>query len=294
MEMIIIENKIRVDGKQNFMNMEIPVVLGGFGEGKKCISDKTIAGIHNVKVFHVRELINKNIKRFKEMVDFIDLNERIGDGDTLELLRNLGYSKQSATQAKHIYVLSERGYAKLIKIMDSDLAWEVHDKLIDEYFTMRETIQNIISEKDKVALSIIHAKDDISRAVAISKYEEMVTKPLIEAIQEQKPLVDFANTVSKAENTIDMGKMSKVLQEKNKIEIGRNRLFEFLRSKKILMGDNTPYQKYIERNWFKVIETVKETAYDTRVFTKVLVTGTGQLKIADLVIAEFQNGLTVQ
>ena len=26
--------------------------------------------------------------------------------------------------------------------MDTDLAWEIHDKLIDEYFTMREVINS--------------------------------------------------------------------------------------------------------------------------------------------------------
>ena len=40
-------------GKQNFMGKEIPVVYGGFGEGKKCISDKTIAEIHEMKKFYV-------------------------------------------------------------------------------------------------------------------------------------------------------------------------------------------------------------------------------------------------
>lgn len=40
-------------GKQNFMGKEIPVVYGGFGEGKKCISDKTIAEIYEMKKFYV-------------------------------------------------------------------------------------------------------------------------------------------------------------------------------------------------------------------------------------------------
>ena len=48
-------------------------------------------------------------------------NGRIGEGDTLELLLSLGYAKQSITQAEHICILSEHGYAKLIKIMV--LAW---------------------------------------------------------------------------------------------------------------------------------------------------------------------------
>ena len=133
-------NEILVTGKQIFMNKEIPIVLGGFGENKKCICDKIIAEIHAMKAIHIRELINNNILRFNENVDFIDLKQGIVLTDTLKLLLNLGYSKTSVTQAGHIYILSERGYAKLIKIMDSDLAWEIHDRLIDEYFTMRDDI----------------------------------------------------------------------------------------------------------------------------------------------------------
>ena len=131
-------NKIIVRGTQNFMGIEIPVVEGGFGEGKRCLTDKTIAEIHGMQMFNIRKRLNDNIKRFKEGVDIIDL-KRICEINTLT---SLGYAKQSITQAKNIYLLSERGYAKLIKIMDTDLAWEIHDKLIDEYFTMREIINS--------------------------------------------------------------------------------------------------------------------------------------------------------
>ena len=131
-------DEIKVTGKQEFMGLEIPVVLGGFGGGEKCISDKTIAEIHNQPVFEIRRRIGDNNKRFKDGIDFIDVKQRMGESQTLEFLLNLGYAKQSITQAEHIYILSERGYAKLIKIMDTDLAWEVHDKLMDEYFALRE------------------------------------------------------------------------------------------------------------------------------------------------------------
>ncbi|MGL5434646.1 MAG: ORF6N domain-containing protein [Lachnospiraceae bacterium] len=131
-------NELTVTGSQNFMGIEIPVVAGGFGKDKRCMSDKTIAEIHDIKTRHVRERINLNIKRFKKSVDFIDLISGVGENDTSELLLDLGYTRQEILQAEHIYILSDRGYAKLIKIMDSDLAWEIHDKLIDEYFTLKE------------------------------------------------------------------------------------------------------------------------------------------------------------
>lgn len=110
------------------MNKDIAVIAGGFGEGKRCFTDKQIAEIHGMETKNVRARISSNIKRFKEGMDFIDLK---GAYDVNTLVETLGYAKTSVTQAKNIYMLSERGYAKLIKIMDSDKAWQVHDELID-------------------------------------------------------------------------------------------------------------------------------------------------------------------
>lgn len=139
-------NELVVKGRQEFMGREIPVVLGGFGKGKKCVSDRTIAEIHEMEVRNVRARITDNIRRFTENIDYIDLKRRACEVSTLELLQNLGYAKQSITQAEHIYILSERGYAKLIKIMDTDLAWEIHDKLIDDYFQLRDGGPNCIED----------------------------------------------------------------------------------------------------------------------------------------------------
>ena len=145
--------EVQVLGVQNFMGMEIPVVEGGFGEGKRCLTDKTIAKIHGMQPKNVRARITDNLKRFKVGVDYIDLK---GAYDT-STLTNLGYAKQSITQAKNIYLLSERGYAKLIKIMDTDLAWEIHDKLMDEYFTMRQQIKQQVILADQIKQMINEA-----------------------------------------------------------------------------------------------------------------------------------------
>lgn len=131
-------NQLQITGTQSFMGKDIPVVLGGFGPDKKCISDKTIADIHDQPEREIRKSILRNIGRFKENTDLIDL---LKDGNQITdftICSQLGYSRMEISKAEHIYLLSERGYAKLIKIMDTDLAWEIHDKLIDEYFELRE------------------------------------------------------------------------------------------------------------------------------------------------------------
>lgn len=85
------------------------------------------------------------------------------------------------------------------------------------------------------------------------KEERQARKLAEEKIEKQKPLVDFANQVSDTTDLIDMKTMAKLLKDSN-IDIGRNRLFEFLRIKKILMKDNQPYQQYIDAGYFKVNE----------------------------------------
>lgn len=167
---------VKVQGTQQFMGKEIPVVLGGFGENCKVVTDKMVAEIHNTEAREVRRLIKDNLKRFKESIDFIDLKKGVGNTHTLNLLLNLGYSKQAITQAEHIYLLSERGYAKLIKIMDTDLAWEVHDQLMDEYFHLREEQQNTyshLSKKLQAIFAIDHKQQEMDSR--ITKLENTMT-----------------------------------------------------------------------------------------------------------------------
>lgn len=98
-------------------------------------------------------------------------------------------------------------------------------------------------------------------------------------IEEQKPLVDFANQVSDTTDLIDMKTMAKLLKDKN-INIGRNRLFEFLRIRGILMKDNQPYQQYVDSGYFKVNEYTYTNSFgQTKTNRQTFVTGKGQLYI---------------
>ena len=111
------------------------------------------------------------------------------------------------------------------------------------------------------------------------KEEQQARKLAEEKIEKQKPLVDFANQVSDTTDLIDMKTMAKLLKDNN-INIGRNRLFEFLRIKKILMKDNQPYQQYVDAGYFKVIEhTYTDFLGQTKTNRQTLVTGKGQLYI---------------
>ncbi len=69
-------------------------------------------------------------------------------------------------------------------------------------------------------------------------------------IKENQPKVEFADQVADSSTLIDMNALAK-LAEHNGFPIGRNRLFKWLRFKRILMPSNIPYQEYIERGFLK-------------------------------------------
>ena len=88
-----------------------------------------------------------------------------------------------------------------------------------------------------------------SRRIAELQAEnERKEKQLIE----QKPKVDFYDRVTESPDCIDIGQCAKIL---NIHGIGRNKLFEILRNKKILNERNQPYQKYVDCGYFRIIET---------------------------------------
>ena len=113
------------------------------------------------------------------------------------------------------------------------------------------------------------------------KEEQEARKKAEATIEEQKPLVSFANTVTESSDCLDIGEFAKVIKGED-IKMGRNKLFQWLRNNKYLMDNNVPYQKYIDNGLFKVIEVTKKSAYDDgRIYTKTLVTGKGQIYILE-------------
>ena len=91
-------------------------------------------------------------------------------------------------------------------------------------------------------------------------------------ISEQKPKVEFFDTVAESKTAVSMNDAAKSLNFNN---VGRNKLFDILRTQKVLMGNNMPYQKYVDAGYFRVIEQkwtgkdgMPQISYKTLVYQK--------------------------
>ena len=127
---------IKNNGLTKVGEMEFYDIEGGFGEGKKAMLVKDIAKIHGREEKHLNEVINNNIKRFTINIDIINL---LSNENFKVVVDDLGL--KSSNRQKYAYLLSERGYSKLLKLLEDDIAWDQYDKLVDGYFNMRKEIK---------------------------------------------------------------------------------------------------------------------------------------------------------
>jgi anti-repressor protein len=147
---------------------------------------------------------------------------------------------------------------------------------------------------DMVANKMTGEKGVIFTAMYVTKFEEMekalkgtpqVPQTFAEALrlaadlaeandqlQQQNalmaPKAEFFDAVADSKDAIAIGEAAKVLD----MGIGRNKLFEFLRKKKVLMRDNLPYQEFIDRGYFRTVEQKYQTSEgETKISIKTLV-----------------------
>ena len=126
------------------------------------------------------------------------------------------------------------------------------------------------------------------------KAEQDKRKALEATVEEQKPHVLFSNAVSASKTTILIGALAKLLKQ-NGINIGQNRLFEWLRQNGFLVkrGDNRnmPTQRAMEMGLFEVKESCHLNSNGCNVITKTtVVTGKGQCYFINRFLGK-QNGV---
>ena len=156
-------NELKNIGKQHIGKYEFTGIEGGFGEGKKAMLVKDIPEIHGRPVFKVNELINRNIKRFKDGIDVIDLKEN----NFAIFLKDSGFNQAQINASKNIYLLSERGYSKLLKILEDDKAWEVYEELVDNYINMRSEQKKLPSTREAIQHLLLQGVEEVNQRVDV-------------------------------------------------------------------------------------------------------------------------------
>lgn len=239
-------NELIVKGTQNFMGKEIPVIEGGFGVNCKVTTGKVVSEIHNVRMSDINASINRLIhkKRIKDGIDYINLlSETVS-------LRDLAkeFGMLSSNRTKDAFILSERGYMKLIKAMDDDDSWDIMDKFVDEYFRMREVIKNSLSAVDAAMLRVVKSETPEELMIAMREYNNTVVKPLQKTIDYQKPIVSLA------ELRIDKKGCYSITDVTKSLNLKKGKITRWAKQKGLLHKTQNEVNKCGEK-FFKVYST---------------------------------------
>ncbi|MDV3426625.1 MAG: Rha family transcriptional regulator [Bacillota bacterium] len=169
--------------------------------------------------------------------------------------------------------------------LDSGLTVRVVDYFIESHYQLEESSRKyscyLVTKKgcEMIANKLIGKKGILFTASYIEKFHSMEKQLMVRAynlpqtfsealrmladqvdengkLKEEnlimKPKSDFYDRVTKSETTFSMNDTAKILNYK---DMGRNKLFSYLRNKGILMTDNRPYQRFVDSGYFKEIES---------------------------------------
>lgn len=149
------------------------------------------------------------------------------------------------------------------------------------------TSEVIPSIRKTGSYSIKSALPDFSNPVAAARAwaDEVEQKQLAQQqLAIAAPKAEFYDAVTQSDDCIDMAQVAKVLNIKG---LGRNNLFQLLRDKKVLRKNNQPYQKHVDADHMRLVETSwTDGNGDTHVRTKTVVLQKGLDYIRKLVEKE--------
>lgn len=161
---------------------------------------------------------------------------------------------------EQVYIISKRDSYVIV----AQLSPAFTARLVDRWQELEATVPAPLDLSDAHAL----------RAALLGYSEKVIA--LESKVAADAPKVAFAEAIRAVDGVCSIEKIAKT------IGFGRNKFFKRLREDGILMTNNLPYQKYIDREYFTVAEQEpytdsKGVAHPT--FT-TMVTGAGQVFLA--------------
>lgn len=198
----------------------------------------------------------------RDLYEFLGVKSRFNDWinnriNKYEFVENIDYvivTKKLVTEANDYFISLDM--SKELSMVENN----EKGKQARRYF--------IEIEKKSKALSV---PQNFSQALRLAANLQEQNERLLEIQQIQEPKVKVYDTIIDSKDLLSMDKVAKIIDA----GMGRNNLFKKLREEHILMKDNTPYQEYVNRGYFKIKEgnfttntgniKITKTTYTTQV-----------------------------
>lgn len=143
-----------------------------------------------------------------------------------------------------------------------------------------QKIEEVLLNPDTIIKLATNLKEEQQRRISAEK-----------VIEQQKPLVNFAESCMASDKSLLVREVAKLISKQG-ILIGERRLFQKLRDWKLIFANkNEPYQEYIDRGYFEISQGVKETEKGSFTWLTMRVTPKGQMYIINRLKKEYQKAV---
>lgn len=143
------------------------------------------------------------------------------------------------------YLMTRDGFVFIVMGFTGSKADEFKLKYIEAFNKMEETIKNNqlqLSNEQRAILQVVQSQTQEERMMALVEYKDIVTKPLVEKIEELKPQADNFKKYMDSDGLITVTEVARI------IGINRNEIFRFLREKEFVCKEKAlPTVKGIEK-----------------------------------------------
>lgn len=195
-----------------------------------------------------------------------------------------------------INLFSKRSVLRIgMLLRDSPVAREVRTQLLNTFEKTDDNkkVEDINTEQEAMCqMGVAFVNGDITAfceaAMKYTLFKQRHIEQLESKINSDRPKVVFAETFGSGKETVSVGTYAKLLYDRKGIDIGRNRLFVWLRDNGIVDGQNIPYQKYMNAGWFKVVSIQKPEIGRNIPTTRI--TAKGQQKLFELISKDHNHG----
>lgn len=191
------------------------------------------------------------------------------------------YSVYTLGGKQKLWFLTEDGLYEVLMQSRKPIAKEFKKEVKKILKTIRKT-GGYVANADMMVNTYFGELEDHQKTavkhlfVNVNKLQDK-SQALEKKVTEYQPKVEKYHQFLDADGLMDIGSLAKELNIKG---FGRNKLFAFLKDKKILMANNLPYQTYMNRGYF-VIKSVPTTKIGY--VSKTYLTPKGADFIADLI-----------
>lgn len=177
------------------------------------------------------------------------------------------FETNGGAQEREVAILNEDQSTLLLSYMrNNDVVRGFKKRLIRSFVDMRKQLA-----APKFAVPATFAE-----ALFLAAEKQLVIEAQALQIAADKPKVEFAEAIRAVDGVCSIEKIAKTIGWR------RNKFFDRLREDSVLMANNLPYQKYIDRGYFTVAEQMPYTDSkgETHPTFATRVTGAGQVFLA--------------